>query len=76
MTTYTARRRAADQVLEKRSSGFLLVRSDDDRAWKWRSKLRLSLRDADKARNFWDVELAIYDCETKERIYHFRALGS
>ncbi len=76
MTTYAPGRMTSYQVLETRTKGFLVVRSDDELAWKWRPKLHLALRDVDNVHNFWDIEAIIYDCETKERIYHFRSLGS
>ncbi len=67
-------RPTADQVIERKHSGFVVVQ--DNERYCWRRALRQALRDIDRMLDAWGERITIVDCETKERIYDFRMLGS
>ncbi len=64
-----------NQVLERKKFGFLVVRQHEQ-SHKWRRLLKTALRDVDKARNVVGERISVYDCETKERVYHYAFLWS
>lgn len=65
-----------EEILVKRSSGYLVVRSEGEPPFKWRSRLKLALKDVDRAREAWGVRMEIWDCATKQRLFEFRSLGA
>ncbi len=70
----TRQRPTADQVIERKASGFVVVQ--DNERYRWRRALKQALKDVDRVLDAWGERIMIVDCETKERIYDFRMLGS
>ncbi len=64
-----------EDVLRKKKTGYLVVRSDGCPPFRWRAKRKAALRDVDKARNAYGVRFEVFDCATKRRIYEIPGLG-
>lgn len=65
-----------EEVLRKKKSGYIVVRSDGCPPFRWRGKLKLALRDVDRSKEAWGVRTEVVDCATKKRLYEFRSLGA
>ena len=66
----------AEEVLAKKRSGFLVVRSIGQPEHRWKPQIKTALREVDKSRDLWGVKVAVFDCKTKGQVYLFCSLGA